>query len=735
MFALALLTLVPLWRCIVGGENIGAWDEVRQMAPWNDTRSSAPWDVLQADSVLQFYGWRDQVFKAWGSNHLPLWNSGELGGTPLLANSQSGGFYLPHVICGLLHFPTAPAMALLAWFHLLWAGVGVYCLCRRLGGAQSIAFLAGAGFALSSFMLAWAMLPSVIETVSWIPWILLGVYGLPSRKGILILTGSVAMCLYAGHLQFAAYALMAGGLAWLVRLVQERKQWKMMLLSGAFGLSAGVLISGPQLVPVLDFGKHSHRTNSPTAEGYEAYNVGALPAWQLLSIPDSQLLGLPTSAITVDGAQVNGFWPALIQRGGNFAESAIGVGPVILLLLVLGLRRAKLGEAAGIGFVGVRGLLLAFGTPLGALLYYGVPHWSATGSPGRAEILFVLAACVLAGSWNPESDPLPTKSLRDRSLIFAVIAVICAGVIFRLPLSSWIPGLSVEDLYAAIPHGAMAGQTLLLALCALAVGIASLRAPRFLIFSVAILGVLLLPAGIHLIRSSPDRHPEDGGSIGRLAIVNGAWDLLQTPKALMPPNTAGLSGQDEIGGYDSIIDKRTRDQLADIDGEDPAPPANGNMMFVKRNLDAVKLADAGVSDVWSLNPLPQLGAAPEPRNGIYKYKLPGPGRAYLTSGPATVSHETADSIEIEASGPGTLTLKDRLTDGWHVAVDDTPEKLSLDPWPQVAVPRGRHTIRFHYWPHGITVGFDYMLVGLVIIALYLAGFKRYTAGPKDAVVQ
>ena len=131
--ALLVLTLVPLWRCVLGGENIGAWDEVRAVAPWN-VKTEDPWDVLQADSVLEFYSWRDQVFSAWSRGQLPLWNHFELNGTPLLANSQSGALYPPHILAGIAQLPAAPAMALLAWAHLFWAALGTYALCRRLRG-------------------------------------------------------------------------------------------------------------------------------------------------------------------------------------------------------------------------------------------------------------------------------------------------------------------------------------------------------------------------------------------------------------------------------------------------------------------------------------------------------------------------------------------------------------------------------------------------------------------------
>ena len=194
-------------------------------------------------------------------------------------------------------------------------------------------------------------------------------------------------------------------------------------------------------------------------------------------------------------------------------------------------------------------------------------------------------------------------------------------------------------------------------------------------------------------------------------------------------------GLHEVGGYDSIVDRRTRDALAEIDGEDPAPPANGNMMFVKRHFDPQKLADAGVTEVWSLDPLPQLGGTPVAIGGVYRYRLPGPGRASMRSGSPTLMRETAEYLEYEATGPDVLTVRDNLRDGWTVRIDDTLTEYTREPWPQVTLPRGRHTVRFQYWPPGLTTGFQALVCGLAIIAIYLFTSRQSRPGLKNAVVQ
>lgn len=733
--AILILTLLPLWRCVFGSETIGAWDEVRQAAPWNGPATGS-WDVLQADSVLEFYGWRDQVFNAWGKGHLPLWNPYELNGTPLLANSQSGALYPPHVLTGVLHIPTGLGMALLAWGHLCWCGVGVYLVCRCLGGGQLSALLGAVGFALSPFMVGWVALPSVVETVAWIPWLLLGAYRLPARTGFSIIALSVAMMFLAGHLQFAVYGVLALIAVLFVRAIQVRRAWLSLVGSGLLAFVAGVLIAAPQLLPVLHHGQMSHRRNTPTAEGFSAYNAGALPIWELLSLPDSRLLGQPTDSLAVGTATVNGFWPSLVQRGGNFAESAIGVGPVVLLLLAAGLRKRVLAAAAGISVLGAAGLLLAIGSPVGAMLFFLVPGWSATGSPGRGGVLLVLALCVLAGTTFGDEISADEQPKRNRLGIFIGIVAISVAVLFALPLSPWVPTLTTDDLRSIVPHASIALTVLLLALVVAVLGAAAMRFAKVrLPLCLAMTVLMAVFPAMSLVRSSSTLLPTFKAEAERVAIVTGAWDLLQPSHTLLPPNTAALLGIHEAGGYDSIVDKSVRDRLAEVDGEDPAPPANGNMMFVKKHFDPQRLADLGVTQVWSLEPLEQFVAPVSQDSGIYKYNVPGPGRASIPNGTVNLMRETAEWSEFEVTGPGTLTLRDNFDEGWSARIDDNLTELALTPWPHLIIPRGRHSIHFQYWPVGMTRGFQALGVGLVIIAIYMVTSRRSSVGLSKPVVQ
>lgn len=692
-----LLPLLPLWRAVFLGEAIGPFDQVRQMAPWNGPTPSQPWDVLQVDGVLQFYPWRDLVFDAYRHGHLPLWNPYELAGAPLLANSQSGGFYPPHVLVGILRIPTASGITLLAWFHLAWAGLGVFLLARRLGAGRLGAAVGGASFTLSPFMLAWTALASVIETVSWIPWAFAGLIWLSQKSSLrpfALTTFSVAMLLLAGHLQFAAYGLL--GLAFLAAwLVIERKSLR--LAGGALGaLALGALIAAPQLIPVLDYGKFSHRRTDATEAGYEAYVASALKPFELATLGAPLALGNPRAWAEGNNGKAPEYWPQFVKPGANFAESAVSVGPLVFVLLFLApWKRRELWPVAALGGLA---LLLALGTVLNKLLYFGVPGWAATGSPARVEVLFVLAACVLtAMSFCEPPGESKTKPLLAAGLLGGLILAV------TLPRSA-----SFADVFARLQFAqpvSIANELPYVLLDSVIAGVAAWvlirRAEPKIWRSLLFAPILIaLPFAITLVPTGKPLDPVPGPKFERIAVINSHWGLYGPPKdGLLPPNTASLSRIHELGGYDSLLHKDTVDILKQVDRQDPAPPENGNMMLVKPGADPVTLENIGVSETWSYGSeeLSKRSSHSGHRALLYRSIFTREAKA------AEITEESTEHLVVKASGPGLLFVFDRNMPGWNVTIDDKPAQLNGAPWREVDLPAGDHSIRFRYSPRGVTL--------------------------------
>ncbi len=719
---LALLPLVPLWRCVFLGEVIGPWDQVSNFWPFQPQPLRGAWDVLQADSALQFFGWRDLVFHAWANGQMPLWNPYQLAGSPLLANSQSAGFYPLHILMGVLHVPTGPAITLLAWIHLALAGFGVRALAMRFGSGEAGATVGGALFMLSAFVLGWLPLASVVTTVAWIPWVLwagLGLFEKPTPVRAAGLAALVAMMCLAGHLQFVFYGLL--GLAVLVagRLVTAARAKEATLATmayGVLGVALGLGLAGAQLLPVFQLSKLSHRHVTPDATGYQSYIAGAPKPFELAGAVYPGALGFPGRAEEgVEGEPYPQHWPASTRIGASFAESAFCIGPAALALLA-GLRRRRSWFLAGpVVAVGAFGLLAALGTPLDAALYFGVPGWASTGSPGRASVLFVLAACAVAAlGWPEEGEECPRRTVLAVSLAGALLTILI--LVSAKSLTTWAnPAATVEWQVSRRMLDVLPSAGLALALVAAYIWFQKSKLVPVAI--ACLLGAQLATQVTTVVPSGTFPSVKSGVSFDpatRYAFENDAWPLLTRAKhALLPPDLASALRVQDIAGYDSLLPEASAKMMSDIDGKDAAPEANGNIQFVKPGADRTALADAGVS---VLVHGPDATAEQIRSSGIVETDY----------GDAETPVLRADGFDLRVHGPSEVTVRFLRLPGWTLDGDPPGH---LDPhgtWLTYRDPsRSDAVLRFRYVPPGLATGFG--LTGLslaVVLALLILAHRR-----------
>ncbi|MCH7904559.1 MAG: hypothetical protein IH944_08340 [Armatimonadetes bacterium] len=717
---LVLLPVLPLWRSILLGEAIGPFDNIRAMMAGMPTPEA--WDVLQADAALQFYVWRDLVFEAWRNLEPPFWNQYQLMGTPLLANSQSGGFYPLHILIGLLHIPTAFGITLLAWFHLAFAGLGSRKLSLALGASETGAVAGGCLLVLSPFLLSWVGLASVLTTVAWLPWALYFAIALMRAKNrardCACLAGCVAMMILGGHLQFAAYGVI--GVACVIgwSAVSLRRDRKTVRSAGVavLAIALGGMLAAPQLLPVLEYGKFSHRKGVATRDGYQGYVSTSIKPFELVGSVTPMLLGEPGQALDgVDSvAPIGTYWPAYVKRGANYAEtSSIYFGPVLLLLVLGAVARFKGRLPGGIALVGFVGALLAFGTPLNRLLYFYFPGWSATGSPGRAGVLLIVAMCALAALGWPDEAANRKVDYRRAGIValLAVLAVVVSAVgLSSLP--AWAP--EYEGLAALAQSQALlaAAPKIVIAL-GLMFAIAALGASnryRYVALGCLVLSQLVI-GGWRLIPTSPN--PWEAGEPDpntRIAFINQNWGLNTGWPVTMPPNVAAGLRLYDMGGYDSLLHRDTVAHLREINGQDPAPQANGNIMFIKPDYDRGLLALSGVTEIWSLSSFQFNSGAT-----VEKELLDGPGRANVGERAASIDIDTASGQVVGALGPGTLIVRDRYMPGWSAKVDGESVDLPPGLWREVEIGPGEHTVVFSYVPPGLKRGLA--LAGFALLAL------------------
>lgn len=683
LILIGLLAAIPLRAILFGGETPGPWDQIATMVPGGPEAKDLPaWQVLQADGALQFYGWRKQVLEAYSAGGVPVWNPHSLGGIPLAANSQSGASYPPHVLLGVAGVPVGVALALLAWFHLVVAGLGVAALARQVGATPLGASLGGGLFAVSPFMVGWVALPSVISTVAWVPWLVAAVL-LATRRGRAVhlvgagLAGS--MMLLAGHLQFAALGLLAGLVAFVAGWVVFRPRFTVRDVSVAL-VGLGLCAVGTLVLirPVLDYSQLSHRRNTPTAEGYRAYLGGAMSPSEAVGLVESRLFGDPTARVKVsETLEAPAFWPTLRRPAATYPETAIGIGAIGLVLAFLGRWNRRLIPVAAVGILGV---LVAFGTPLNQALYFGVPGWSSTGIPARAGFLIALCLAVLAarGIGRARFSPI-------------ALGVGGAAIVGSLVLANAqdVTGMAMVGAFPALLAALLAGV--------LVVGGARATLPPgwrpgTLAVPMVFLAALLVPA------PPSGKVPDLSGlprpaSGQRVAVEMGDWNLYDTPKALLPPNLLSIAGVSEVSGYDSLISRDRVEWFKAIAGGEPAPPENGNMMRIREITNLEPLIDAGVELIYARRLIP--GAEPISTIGaVTIHRIPGAPIVQGDRGSVRFRRLPGGGIEFDPDGSESYLVREQFSPNWSALQQNRRVQVEKEgPWIRVKPSGDQQPIR------------------------------------------
>ncbi len=155
----------PIWK----GEGIPAWDAFNYYAPAQG---------LVADHARH--------------GEFLLWNPWIGGGRPEGADPQVGAFSPVNVLLGLAG-GGSPGGFELYWLFSWWlGGTGFLLLARHLGAPAWAAFLGAISFSCSGFQTGHATHVSVLQGMSWLPWIVW-------RLDAAILSGRWMPAVQAGH--------------------------------------------------------------------------------------------------------------------------------------------------------------------------------------------------------------------------------------------------------------------------------------------------------------------------------------------------------------------------------------------------------------------------------------------------------------------------------------------------------------------------------------------------------
>lgn len=447
---------------------------------------------------LQFIPWRITAWQQIQNGIFPLWNDLSGMGAPLLANYQSALLYPPGWLTFLLAVVAGTnglvwGFGLLLAGHLIWGGIGMSRLMKRLGLNDIAQMIAGVSFAMCSYWVARGSFFSMVWTGSWLPWIILYASDIANPVEGIVIRGRfihlrlmlcLAFQLLAGHAQLAWYSILFA-VVWVFSGIFRTSGWKNRLTSIFRLASAGLLAIGLasiQLIPTAEYLLNSQRAS---AYEYQQAMTFSFWPWRLLTLVMPNVFGSPG---------YGNYWGY-----AAYWEDAIYIG-LIPLFLALGtlprlFKKAEPNTDPQKGLIRLAWIiigvifLLALGknTPIYPWLYRNVPTFSMFQAPTRWMVwdifLLILLAGLAAERWQKTTN---RRARKIRQGMVAAAAVIMGAVIggFLLPgaKATFFPAAAIVGVFA------------------FAIGMIRLRAPKKdsqpdLGWSWLIAGIMILDLG------------------------------------------------------------------------------------------------------------------------------------------------------------------------------------------------------------------------------------------------
>jgi hypothetical protein len=682
-------------------------------------------------------------------------------GAPLFANYQSALVYPPNLILYLV----GPVWGhgLLAALHLIWAGLGMYFLARRLGVSPLARAVAGMTFSLSGYLVARSSFLSINAAAAWMPWIILAADRLvqldhdrSNRRKIIqagcLLSITLALQWLAGHAQTAWYtivALMVWVLWRLIGNVSFKQALKIFVYIAIAALFA-FMLAAVQLLPTIEYTMHSFRVDTLDTEF--AMNYSFWP-WRILSLVLPGLFGSPASG---------DFWGY-----ANYWEDAIyfGVLPFFLSLLALvaGWRR-KIEQQSAVKFLTILGgaaMLLAMGknTPIYPFLFKHAPTFNMFQAPTRWNIIFVFAFTLLAAIGLDE-----LKKPTGRALYWSRLGTVGAGII-------GLAALAAGQLMGEIEVSFL--RTFIIAgIWFVASGLLLLMKPEgssvrwgLILGSVVLIDLIvasrgLIPAVTQSVITEPGDVLQTIGSDHRVYMdsvveeeVKFEWThrfdtyLNTTDWELVReyglPNTTIMDGIPSANNFDPLLPQRyvmwmngielissahrvkllslmdvrwqaviTSYEEMSLVYEELADPQR--VRWVARSVPAVSYLEA-----FDLVMDPGF----DPENVVVLEGDPDPEDETENINGSAKIIETDDPnfVTIASNSPvdGWVVLSDTWFPGWKATVDDQPTEIFPADFlfRAVRVPAGEHQVHFEYQPASFMIGLYLSLLACCLLAI------------------
>ncbi len=710
--------------------------------------------------MLQFVPWHQFAIEVLKSGHLPLWNPLLGMGAPLLANYQSALLYPPNLT--LFIFGPAYGHGVLVTLHLIWAGIGMALLVRRLGLGSLSQLIAGLSYSLSGYLVARTWFISINHAAAWLPWIIFAtdrlVESVPRKNlrqfysSVFLLAVTFSFQWLAGHAQTAWYSLCLSA-AWLIWRAISLDTWRDRLRTASAYLLAGVLgfvLTAAQLLPTLEYLLNTARATTVDPELAMTYSFWP---WRALGLLLPDLFGNPS---------MGNYWGY-----ANFWEDAIYIGIITLIFAILGIVYSLRGKGSRptlgrfLTFLSVMTVILALGvnTPVFPFLFDHVPTFDLFHAPARWNLLLVFSLALLAAIG---ADQWRTPS--GRALYWIRLGTAGAAVV---GLAGYFGARWLGDVEPTFVRAlAIAGVGLAIAgALTLFVDKSRTRLPMLLVGGFLLIDLLIAGSGLN---PSISQEVYDGeaaivATFGRTHRLYMTADLEYALKFSQThrfdtfdpgidwrvvrdiglPNTTMLDSVPSANNFDPFVPERYTTWM---DVLDTLPSADQQRLFqlmdvawlaseVSGDLQAVRYEPIeGSSRVRLIPNAVSVSSAEDalelvinPSFNLDDQVVLETRSASLPQGERGGSYDILEvqdpnriEIEVTTSGGAWLVLSDVMVPGWRVRVDGADAELFQADYlfRGVWVPQGTHTVDFSYQPSSFWLGAAVSLPAW-ILALFL----------------
>jgi len=760
---LVVLAVAFFGRAVFTGRVLLPLDVLLVMVPWKFQAHQFPWFLIaqnpMIDPIQQYYPWRHFAVESLRHGTIPLWNPYAFCGTPFVANMQSAVFYPPNLL--FLVMPVGLGFTATVVLHCALAGIFMLALLRTLGIARAAAVVGAVAFMFNGALVAWAEYPALgLWVMVWLPLILLLLERAIARGSIAAAVGAgcaMGVQFLGGHFQYSAYVLLGVAVFVVWRAACSPEQRWRAIGYAALALALGVGVAAGQMLPAVELAARSQRPPLSYAEALRS----ALPTNQLVTYLVPDFFGNPST---------HNYWGHIAagrNEPGMFMETCGYVGVLTLLLAFSGAGMTIRGRGLFLAVAGFA-LLAALGTPVYAILYYGVPGFSKLAGVARIVYLaaFGLAGLAAVGAQGlMEEKP---KAGRWWWLAFpAVAGILVAYALVRF--SGMVAAIGGYETAQIAKFGVFAAAAValvalrqfgLLKPAPFAAGAIALVACDLFLFGFLFNPVN--PRSVEYFATPETRALQKASGDGRMLAV-GTNPL----RDWMPPNTPMVYGLRDIQGSDSLFWGRYLRFLQAVEPGAPGPEwrrldnpaldlmsvrcvittgrlstvregsglrrAYGNGAKVYQRARALRRATIprvvrtatdeevlGMVRAGALRPgneaLVRWGGTAGGRSGAPP--LQGPGR-----GEARTVREGPNEVVIEArcDGECLLRLADPAYPGWEVLVDGAKEQMVVCDYVfrGAALKAGKHVVVFRYRPTAFRLGLFVSLLAIAAVSAVL----------------